>query len=189
MSPRVGLDRKQIIQTAAELANAEGIEALTLSTVARKLNVRPPSLFNHIDGLQSIKRELSLYGLNLLCEKLEVATNSNKENEAILSIAKAYVQFAREQPGVYELTLRAPEPNDQEIEVASNQILYLISKHLTEYNLSDEDKVHAIRALRSILHGFSTLEQKGAFGLPINTEKSFELMVQGFIGAIKNQRA
>ncbi len=187
MSPRVGLDVKRIIVTAAELANTEGIESLSLATIARKLNVRPPSLFNHIDGLQSVKRELSLYGLTLLYERLKESCLDKKGDEAIFSLATEYVRFARQHPGVYELTLSAPIEGDQELEAASNRIISLLSIYLAEYNLSDEGKIHAIRAFRSILHGFSTLEQKGAFGLPVNIEKSFELMIQGFIELIKRQ--
>lgn len=187
MSPRVGLDVKRIIQTAAELADSEGVDALTLATIARKLNVRPPSLFNHIEGLHSIKKELSLYGVTLLYEKLEEASKDKNENEAIFSIANAYIQFAREHPGIYELSLRAPEPDNQELQSASSRIISLLGSHLSHYDLTEEDKIHAIRALRSILHGFSTLEQKAAFGLPVSIEKTFELMIQGFVESIKKQ--
>ncbi|RTQ93529.1 TetR/AcrR family transcriptional regulator [Lysinibacillus telephonicus] len=185
MSPRVGLDVKRIIETAAELVDKEGVDSLTLATIARKLNVRPPSLFNHIEGLHSIKRELSLYGLTLFYEKIEEASREKNKNEAIFSFAYAYIQFAREHPGIYELILRAPEPDDYELQAASSRIISLLSSCFSDYNLSEEYKIHAIRALRSILHGFSTLEQKAAFGLPVSIEKTFELMIQGFIDSIK----
>ena len=57
MSPRSGLDKVTVIQTAAALVNAEGVEALTLGRLARELGIQTPSLYNHIDGLPGMKRQ------------------------------------------------------------------------------------------------------------------------------------
>ncbi|RUL47886.1 TetR/AcrR family transcriptional regulator [Lysinibacillus antri] len=185
MSPRVGLDINIIINTAAELVDTEGLESITLAKIARKLNVRPPSLFNHIQGLPSIKRELSLLGLTQLYNSLQNALNKKEGDAAIYALAYAYTEFARKHPGLYGLILQAPDPSDKELQTASNQIIGLLSDVLKAYDLTEEDIIHAIRALRSILHGFSSLEQNGGFGLPVNLEKSFELMVDGFLASVK----
>ena len=50
MSPRAGLDKAVVVEAAAELINAEGIEELTLSRLAERLGVRTPSLYNHVMG-------------------------------------------------------------------------------------------------------------------------------------------
>lgn len=186
MSPRVGLDLKTIVITAAEIADQEGIEKVTLATLARELNVRPPSLFNHIKGLSSLKRELSLYGLTILFENLRNASAGKKKDDAIFAIAHAYYQFTQEHPGVYELTIQAPKANDDEMREKSNQILELLNEVLKEYQLTEEETIHAIRGLRSILHGFSTLQQKGAFGLPVNLlEDSYKRLIRGFILSLR----
>lgn len=52
MSPRAGLDRHTLVIRAADIADDEGIEAVTLAALAGKLGVRSPSLYNHINGLQ-----------------------------------------------------------------------------------------------------------------------------------------
>lgn len=188
MSPRVGLDLQTIIKTAAQMADKEGVEAVTLASLARKLNVRSPSLFNHIKGLPSLKRELSLYGLSLLYDELKVAVNGKEKDDAIIEMAHAYLRFSRNHPGVYELTLQAPDSTDKEIEKASSNIIDLISLVLKDYDLSKEGTIHAIRGLRSILHGFSTLEQKGAFGLPIKLEDSFHLLLEGYISFLYHMK-
>lgn len=184
MSPRVGLDLKTIVITAAELANQEGVEKITLATIARKLNVRPPSLFNHIKGLSSLKRELSLYGLTILLDDLKSASEGKQGDEAILAIANAYLLYTQKHPGVYELTIQAPERNDREMEEKSNQIITLLKHVLKGYQLTEEEMIHAIRGLRTILHGFSTLQQKGAFGLPVKLEDSYQLLISGFISSL-----
>jgi AcrR family transcriptional regulator len=42
--PRVGLDSEAVVSAAAELADAEGLDAVTLARVAGRLGVRSPSL-------------------------------------------------------------------------------------------------------------------------------------------------
>ena len=191
MSPRVGLDLEIIVHKAAEIADKEGMEAVTLASVARNLNVRSPSLFNHINGLPSLKRELALYGLNRLYERLRSAIKGKTKEDAIFAMANAYLQFSREHPGVYEETLRAPEANDDELEIASKRIIQLLTDVLSEYQLSEEETIHAIRGLRSILHGYSSLEKQGAFGLPVKLEDSFYFLLKGYISflhQIKNDK-
>ncbi len=181
---RVGLDFNRIIQTAAKIVDDEGVEAITLANLARKLSVKPPSLFNHINGLPSIKRELSLYGLKLLFAKLEIAIQDKQKDVALLAMANAYVEFTREHPGLYEMTIQAPEKNDQEIVKVSSDIIDLIIQVLNDYDLEKDTMIHTIRGLRSILHGFASLEQKGAFGMPINTEESFNFLIKTFISVL-----
>jgi AcrR family transcriptional regulator len=50
LSPRAGLERNTILQTAIELANTQGMEFVTIAAIAKKLEVRSPSLYNHFSG-------------------------------------------------------------------------------------------------------------------------------------------
>ena len=59
---RVGLDKKIVIRKAAELANEIGFEKITLKLLAENLNVQPPSLYNHIKGIDDLQREIMLFG-------------------------------------------------------------------------------------------------------------------------------
>ena len=47
MPRRAGLDKAMVVQAAADLANAEGVDALSLGRLAERLGVRTPSLYNH----------------------------------------------------------------------------------------------------------------------------------------------
>jgi hypothetical protein len=57
---------------------------------------------------------------------------------------------------------------------------------LTAYRLRDEDAIDAIRALRSTLHGFITLEAAGSFALPADIDRSFQRLVQALITAVEH---
>ena len=51
---------------------------------------------------------------------------------------------------------------------------------LAGYGLSGDDAIDATRALRASLHGFVTLETGGGFGLPLDVDRRFGRMVDGF---------
>ena len=65
-----GLDKVSVIAAAAELANENGLDGLSLKDLAKHLDIRSPSLYNHISGLDELKREIMLYGWEQLGDAL-----------------------------------------------------------------------------------------------------------------------
>ena len=103
MSRRAGLDQSAVVEAAARLVDAEGIEALTLGRLAERLGIRTPSLYNHVAGLPGLKRDLALYCLRALLDQLTRVTIGKSGGEAIVAVATAYRSYAREYPGRYSL--------------------------------------------------------------------------------------
>ncbi|MFD1735052.1 WHG domain-containing protein [Bacillus salitolerans] len=188
MSPRIGLDQTTILQTAAEIANTEGLAAVTLASLAKKLNIRPPSLYNHVDGLEGLRKKLAIYALEKLYNSLTPVVIGRSGDEAVFHLAQAYVRFARDSPGLYEATLQAPNTHDTEVQLIGKRIVELTIHVLRAYELEDEAAIHAVRGLRSILHGFASLEQKGGFGLPLDLDKSFTLLIKAYLSGIHEMK-
>lgn len=184
LSPRTGLDMPTILRNAAEIADLEGIEAVTLASLAKKLNIRPPSLYNHFNGLPGLRKHLAIYALERLFEKLSYAAIGRSGDEAVKQLGITYVEFARTHPGLYEASLLAPDPADQEVQQAGQKIVDLATRVLSVYGLKDDAALHAVRGLRSILHGFASLEQRGGFGLPLSLDKSLHLLIEAFLAGI-----
>jgi len=184
MTPRAGLDTKTIVIAAAQIADESGIEEVTLAALAAKLGVRSPSLYNHINGLQSLRTRLAIHGLEELYLFMSKAAEGVSGTNAVHAMGIAYLNFSRSHPGLYETTLRAPEGNNKELEDISERILSLIIQVLQVYHLGEEGTIHAVRGLRSILHGFASLEHKGGFGMPLDTNLSFSRLIDTFIAGI-----
>jgi hypothetical protein len=53
--------------------------------------------------------------------------------------------------------------------------------------LNGDDAIHAVRALRSLVHGFATLEVSGGFGIPLDLDESFHRLVDLFIAGIQQE--
>jgi AcrR family transcriptional regulator len=184
MSHRVGLDQATVVEVAAKLVDEEGIEQLTLGRLAERLGVRTPSLYNHVAGLPGLKHDLALYCLHDLLDLILRATVGKSRADAIFALANAYRAYAREAPGRYALTLQAPDPGDQELLALAQQAVDVLRAVLAPYRLSEEEAIHAIRGLRSIVHGFLSLEVAGGFGMPVDLDASFHWLINLYIAGL-----
>ncbi|MCO4850546.1 TetR/AcrR family transcriptional regulator [Bacillus vallismortis] len=183
MSPRIGLNQKMIVDAAAEIADQEGLNSVTLAALSKKMNVRPPSLYNHINGLQAIRTELAVTGLTRLYEQMAVSVIEQKGDVAMLSLAHAYVDFAVENPGYYEASLLKVQ--DDRAEIVSEEIVRLVSKLLIENGYaSDKTAIHATRGLRSLLHGFTALIAKEAFEREEDISESLSYSIRTFLSGL-----
>ncbi|MDP9374547.1 MAG: WHG domain-containing protein [Chloroflexota bacterium] len=185
MSPRTGLDRERVIREAATLADEAGLEHLSLARLAERLAVRVPSLYNHVAGLRGLRRELALLSTRELANRLSRAAIGKAGDVALVAIADAYRAFARERPGLYAAQLRAPDPRDPELIRAADEVVAIALAVLAPYGLRDDDALHAVRGLRSIVHGFVTLEGAGGFGLPLDLDESFRRLVAAFVRGLR----
>jgi AcrR family transcriptional regulator len=186
MARSVGINRIQIVKVAAALADAHGLEHLTLAQIAVELGVRLPSLYNHIDGLAGLRRELAMYGIRELLGRVSHATIGKSFDQAVLALAQAYRNYILEHPGCYAATVRAPEPNDLELQQVSQAVLDVALAVLEPYNLDPRTIIHAVRGLRSIIHGFATLELGGGFGMPVDREESFQRLLHAYLVGLRD---
>ncbi|GMA65996.1 TetR/AcrR family transcriptional regulator [Alicyclobacillus fastidiosus] len=181
MAKRPGLDRAIVAQAAGELADQIGFNNITLSGVADHLGVKTPSLYNHIEGLDGLRRELSLVGLNALNHRLQRAALGRSRDDALISMLQAYRTFAKERPGVYVATLHAPDPGDFQIKSASQVIIDTLLTVLEPYQLNDDEAVYVIRGFRAIGHRFASLEMAGAFGIDLEMDESYQRLIKAFL--------
>ena len=186
MARSVGISRERVVAVAAELADAQGMDQLTLAQVAARLGVRLPSLYNHVDGLPGLRRELALLGCRQLLERISRAAIGKAAETAVIAVAQALRAYALEHPGVYDATVRAPAADDLELQELSRSIVNVVVVVLEPFGLSDEAAVHAVRGLRSISHGFVSLELAGGFGLPLDRDESFLRLLQTYLAGLSS---
>ena len=58
---------------------------------------------------------------------------------------------------------------------------------MASLGLQGEDAVHALRAFRSMVHGFATLEVAGGFGLPEDCDQSFRRLVNALVAGLQRE--
>lgn len=182
---RAGLDRQAVISAAADIADSDGLENVTLAAVADRLGVRKPSLYNHINGLPELKRELAIWGTNQLTAQISAAAIGKAKQDAILAIALSYRAFAQRRPGLYRAIVSTPDRNCPGLKAAISSMMAVIRTVLEPYHLVENDGTHALRSLRSLMHGFVALEAAGWFATPVDREESYLHLINTFIRGIE----
>ena len=186
MSPRKHLDRPTVVRAAADLLNREGAEALTLAHLAETLGIQTPSLYNHIDGLGGLQRDLNLLSIRELTECLTNAALGYSGPEAVRRTGQAYRTYIKQNTGLYLLGLRSSanlNPPDPELEQTQARMLQVSLAVLASFGLENQDALHMVRGLRALVHGFALLEVAGGFGLPLDCDESFQRLLEIFISA------
>ena len=190
MPSKAGLNKSKVVMAAADLVNTEGFDRLTLNRLAERLGVQTPSLYNHIDGLPGLQHELGLLNARMLGDLLEKAAVGKAGPEALRQVAQAYRAYIKDNPGIYMTSLRASGSQsqaDEELKAAEDRIVEIGLAVVASFGLNGEDSLHAVRGLRSMVHGFATLEIAGGFGLPLDCDESFRRLVDMLIRGLQMQ--
>jgi AcrR family transcriptional regulator len=178
--PRAGLSRSSVVDAAAELADEAGWERLSLAALAARLGVRLPSLYEHIDSLDGLRRDVSVLAVTELGAAMSAAAIGRAGSDALRAVADAYRDYGQTHPGRYAATVRAPGADDAEHTAAAETVLRVVLAVLAGYGLAGTDAIDATRALRAALHGFVALEAGGGFGMPADVDRSYTRLVEGF---------
>ena len=184
--PRAGLSTAAVVAAAAEIADAEGLDRLTLARVAATAGVRTPSLYNHVESLDDVRRRVALLALRDLADALRDAAVGRAGDDALAAMADAYRAYARRHPGRYAATQRAPAAGDEEMRTAAAGAVDVVLAILRGYGLEGDDAIHAARAVRSALHGFVALETGGGFGIPVDLDESYARMVRALARGLRD---
>ena len=186
MGKKVGLTLADVIAAAAFIADRDGLEAMSLRAVADDLGIRTPSLYNHVNGLAGLRRELALHGARHLAEIVSSARGHGDPAEVVRRSARAYRKFALDHQGLYQAMLPAPKPGeDDELYAAMAAPAAELAETLISAGVDEGETVHMIRALRATVHGFIDLEMKDGFGMPeavdVSFEKAVDVVIQGVL--------
>ena len=182
---RMGLDKNSIIYRAAQLANDVGFENITLKILARDLHIQPPSLYNHIEGLDDLKKELMIYGWHQMENQILEAVAGISGYEAIEVICRTFVKYATENPGVFNAMLWYNKFENDEANNATKKLFSVVFKVFSSLNISQEDSEHLMRTFRSFLEGFALLVNHNAFGNPISINDSLDLSLKVLMAGMR----
>jgi AcrR family transcriptional regulator len=163
------------------LADELGFENLGMGLVAERLGVKTPSLYKHVTSQADLAHRIAVLAMNELADAIRDAIQGRAGNEALVAGAQAMRTYVREHPGRYAAgNVARPTGPDDPIIPAANRVMASWAAMLRGYQLDPDNEIHALRMLRSLLHGFATLEAAGGFQLKTEVDDSFTWML-GFI--------
>lgn len=177
---RKGLEDETILNEALLLVAEEGIEGFSLRGLARRLGVRSASLYNHVSSLDDLLCRVARLAMGRMNEVLRDAVAGEVREGAVRALFFAYRAYARDNPEVYRVVLSIPRMPSADAGGVASQVVDPVQRVLEGYRLAPERRVHCERVVRSMLHGFASLERQGYlshFDPPV--EESYRFAIEG----------
>ncbi|PRY16904.1 TetR/AcrR family transcriptional regulator [Kineococcus rhizosphaerae] len=177
--PRAGLDAATVTAAGADLADDLGFEQLSMGLVAERLGVRTPSLYKHVQNLADLAQRIAVLAAVELGDALRDALQGLSGRDALHAAARTFRGYVVAHPGRYAATLGArPTGPDDAYAAATARVLESLAVVLRGYGVAAHEEVHALRMVRSALHGFATLEAGGGFQFSTDVDDSFTWAVE-----------
>jgi AcrR family transcriptional regulator len=176
--PRAGLSADDVAASAAGLADEIGYSGVTMGLLADRLGVRPPSLYKHVGGLADLQHRLATLAMTELGEVVRDAVQGKSGRDALAALLTAVRAYVIAHPGRYMATIGAEftGPGDPLL-AASTRIFGSIAAVLRGYGIGEDEMNHAIRTIRSTMHGFAMLEASRGFQWDADPDESFDWMI------------
>ena len=171
------LSRDVIVNAALTFLDREGWDALTINALATHLGTKGPSLYNHVDSLDDLRRTVRMRVIEDIISMLKRAGEGRTRDDAVLVMAGAYRSYAHHHPGRYSAFTRMPlGGDDPEYTAATKGAAAPVISVLSSYGLDGEEAFYAALEFWSALHGFVLLEMTGVMN-DVDTDAVFSDMV------------
>jgi AcrR family transcriptional regulator len=149
-----------------------------MGLLAERLGVKTPSLYKHVDNMADLVHRIGVLAMVELGDAVRDATQGRAGGEALTAAAQAMRTFVKKHPGRYAAGNAAELSGpDDPLGPAAARLLGSLSAVLRGYQLDESEEIHALRMLRSMLHGFATLEVEDGFRYDTDVDESFTWMI------------
>jgi AcrR family transcriptional regulator len=133
--------KAEIVDAAWELVRAEGLAALSLRDLARKVGMQAPSLYSYFDSKHAIYDAMFLQGNLELLRRYGAMPEYDDPKDAVHAGAQLFVQFTVEDPARAQLLFMRSipdfEPSPETYEVAV-RVLELGKKRMAQAGIKAE---------------------------------------------------
>ena len=171
------LSRDAIVSAALAFLDREGWDALTINALATQLGTKGPSLYNHVQSLEDLRRTVRMHVIQDIIGMLRAVGEGRTRDDAVVTMASAYRSYAHHHPGRYSAFTRMPLGGDvPEYTAAAREAAGPVLAALASYGLAGDNAFYAALEFWSALHGFVLLEMTGVMD-DIDTDAVFTDMV------------
>lgn len=175
-----------IVGAARAILEADGLDAVTMQAVARRVGVRPPSLYKRVADRSALIRAVTDAITEDLARALRSPHDVTDAADQLRAIARRYRAFVHANPQGYGLLFAnlgpgmAPDP-------ATMASLGRPIVAATSRLVGEADALPAARTIVAWAHGFTSMELAGAFRLGGDVDAAYatgmELILSGISAA------
>jgi AcrR family transcriptional regulator len=186
--------RDAIVAAAGVILEEDGLDAITMVTVAARVGVRPPSLYKHVRDRSALIEALvagaaeELRGaMAAAAAGVDASPRDDPDAERVVALADAFRAFARRSPRRAALLFADLGPATGalvEISAQSVEPLLAASTALA----GPERSLDVARVLTAFVHGFTSMEGASAFRLGGDVDAAFRLGVETLARGLRRRR-
>lgn len=155
-----------VVQVASEIADKNGLNNVSLKVIAENLNIRTPSLYNHIASLDDLLQEVAHNGMKIMNNRMTQSAVGNAGDTAIKSVSVEYLQFMIEHPGVYETIQWATWHGNEETAKIFDDYKSLLTTLILSCGFMEQVADEILNLIMGVLHGYTTLQLRFALVNP-----------------------
>lgn len=170
-----------IISTARRLAETEGWEAVTTRRLSAEIEYSQPVLYKHFARMDALADAVAIEGFAELSDALRAAgAGADTPVIALRQIARTYLDFARENPAVYEAMFTRGTVLQFATDGAPPQLTEAFAELRRALVAATEtqDADTGTEVVWASLHGLATLSRGGRLRPEFDTERLDLLMTR-----------
>jgi AcrR family transcriptional regulator len=157
---RPRLDRRRVARAAVELIDEQGVPALSMRRLGRRLGVEAMSLYAHVDGRESLLNQVIDEVVDELYDDPETHLHETDSwQDYLVRVAHGVRRSALAHPNVFPLVAtRPPEAPWIRPPLRSLRWVEAFLSSLRRQGFTDDEAVYTYRAFTSFLLGHLLLE-------------------------------
>jgi AcrR family transcriptional regulator len=175
----------EILQAAWELARKQGVGGLSLGDVARRVGIRPPSLYWYFPSKNAIYDAMFAQANGQLLERISAREWPDDLRELLRAVARFFVQFGTEDIARYQLMFQRSipdfEPSPESYALAL-QVLEEMRERFAAAGLKDPADLDLWTALVAGLAAQQTANQPGGDRWLRLTDEAAEMYADHVLG-------
>jgi AcrR family transcriptional regulator len=171
-----------VVTAARELIERDGLEALTMQSVASAVGIKGPSLYKRVDSRDALVALVADQVADELGAEIESVLGDVDAAADLRALADAFRAFARRNPASYPL-LFSPRRVGFSDEVRLRSVLPV--RRVAARLAGEEHELAAARLITAWAHGWVVMELAGAFQLGGDLEEAWDFAVDALVTALR----
>ena len=146
--------KEQVVRAALQIADAQGLDAVTMRAVGARLGVTPMALYRHVVDKEALLDEV----LDLAMGEVEVPDPELGWAERLVALSAGLRAMAARHPTVIPLTFSRPGTTP-----AVRALVGVVEGALADAGVPERDRPRLERMLSTFVVGFAISEVSGRF--------------------------
>lgn len=165
---------QNIMDTARIIMREQGVAALSMQELARRMDLRAPSLYHYFSSKMEVYDALFRFGFTLFKEHMEKYYQGAKSwKEYVQGGFEGYLTFAKQNPELYQLCFERPvpgfTPSEESLQVSFELLeqAYQRAADFKETVNTDLPAQQVIDLIITMMHGITAMHMSNEPDLPV----------------------